>query len=130
MHGLANPKVIRLCLIIYSIILQQVAEEVLPVLEYHTISTYAQVEIRLHIFLTSTIWRVVISLKLLAVWLGRNRLDAEAKKGKSSKKSLPSQGLKPVVHKICELRYKLHSLYSVHSIPVEVTVARIRHYLL
>ena len=84
-------------------------------------------EVRLHRFLTSTIWRVVISLKLLAVWVGRNRLDAEAKKGKSSKKSFPSQGLKPVVHKICELCCKLHVLYSVHSMRFDVTVARIRH---
>jgi hypothetical protein len=98
--------------------------------KHHTISTHAEVEVRLHIFLTSTIWRVVISLKLLAVWVGRNRLDAEVKKGKSSKKSLPSQGLQPVVHEICELCYKLHILYSVHSIPTEVTVASIRHCLL
>jgi len=70
-------RIIRLCLISYSIILQHVAEEVLTVLTHHKVSTYAEVEVRLHIFLTSAIWRVVISLKLLAVWVGRNRLDAE-----------------------------------------------------
>jgi len=123
-------RIIPLCLISYSIILQHAAEEVLSVLKHRTINTYAEVEVRLHIFLTSTIWRVVISLKPLAVWVGRNRLDAEAKKGKVSKKSLSSQGLKPVVHKICELRCKLHILYLQHSIPIEVTVARIRRYLL
>ena len=80
MHGATIKRIIRLCLISYSIILQHVAEEVLPVLKHHTISTYAEVEVRLHIFLTSTIWRVVISLKLLAVWVGRNRLDAETSK--------------------------------------------------
>jgi hypothetical protein len=123
-------RIIPLCLIIYSLILQHVAEEVLSVLKHRIINTYAEVEVRLHIFLTSTIWRVVISLKPLAVWVGRNRLGAEAKKGKIPRKSLSSQGLKPVVHKICELHYKLHILCFLHSIPIEVTVARTRHYLL
>ena len=75
-------------------------------------------------------WRIVIILNLLAVWVGRNSLDAKAKQGYSSRKSLPNRGLKPVAHKICELCYKLHILYSLYSILIEVTVSCIRHYLL
>jgi len=130
MHGQPHIRIIPLSLISHSLIVQHVAEAVLSVLKHRTINTYAEVEVRLLIFLTSTIWRVVISLKLLAVWVGRNRLDAEAKKGKVSRKSLSSLGLKPIAHKICELHYKLHILCFLHSIPIEVTVARIRHHLL